>query len=135
MYQNILLPIAPGDKIDGNRTFTAARALLTEGGTITVLTVLEAAPGFVEQYLSEGQSKSLYAKEAKRLIDEVSKIKGAKASVKNGHPARTILEESTRLKADCIVMSSHRPGPSDFFIGSTASRVVRRAQCSVHVVR
>lgn len=135
MYQNILLPIAPGDKIDGHRTLTMARALLAEGGTITVLTVLEKPPGFVEQYLPEGQSKTLYAKEAKRLTDEVSQIDGAKALVKNGHPAQTILEESTRLKADCIVMSSHRPGPSDFFLGSTASRVVRRAQCSVHVVR
>ncbi|MCW1950217.1 MAG: universal stress protein [Octadecabacter sp.] len=135
MYQNILLPIAPGDKVDGHPAFIAARALLAEGGTITVLTVLEVTPGFVEQYLPEGQAQTLYAQEAKRLTDEVSKIDGATALVKNGHPARTILEESTRLKIDCIVMSSHRPGPSDFFIGSTASRVVRRAQCSVHVVR
>jgi universal stress protein F len=109
--------------------------LLTESGTITVLTVLEVTPRFVEQYLLEGQAKTLYDQEAKRPMGEVAKIDGATALVKNAHPARTILEESARLKTDCIVMSSHRPGPSDFFIGSTASRVVRRAQCSVHVVR
>ena len=37
--------------------------------------------------------------------------------------------------ADLIVINSHKPGVEDYFLGSTASRVVRRAPCSVLVLR
>ncbi|MET0093936.1 MAG: universal stress protein [Sedimenticola sp.] len=30
---------------------------------------------------------------------------------------------------------AHRPGLSDFFLGSTAARIMRYANCSVHVLR
>jgi universal stress protein F len=33
------------------------------------------------------------------------------------------------------VIASHRPGIQDYFLGSTASRVVRHANCTVHVMR
>ena len=52
-----------------------------------------------------------------------------------GHAARTILDYAEQMKADCIVIASHDPGIQDYFLGSTAARVVRHAHCSVHVVR
>ncbi len=36
---------------------------------------------------------------------------------------------------DCIVIGSHKPGLSDYLLGSTAARVVRHAPCAVHVYR
>ncbi|WP_371932559.1 universal stress protein [Pararhizobium sp. IMCC21322] len=36
---------------------------------------------------------------------------------------------------DCIIIASHRPGLQDYFLGSTAARVVRHAHCAVHVIR
>ena len=33
------------------------------------------------------------------------------------------------------MIASHKPGFSDYFIGSTAARIVRHAQCSVLVTR
>ena len=37
--------------------------------------------------------------------------------------------------ADMIIIASHRPGLQDYFLGSTAAKVVRHATCSVLVVR
>ncbi|MBT8411941.1 MAG: universal stress protein, partial [Octadecabacter sp.] len=42
---------------------------------------------------------------------------------------------ATDNSIDCIIMASHQPGLEDYFLGSTAARVVRHAKCSVHVIR
>ena len=39
------------------------------------------------------------------------------------------------IKADLIVMTSHRPAMRTYFLGSNAGHVVRYAKCSVLVVR
>ena len=36
---------------------------------------------------------------------------------------------------DLIIVASHRPGLQDYFLGSTAAKVVRHAKCSVLVIR
>ena len=46
-----------------------------------------------------------------------------------------IAEMAEKSAADLIVINSHRPGVQDYFLGSTASRVVRRAPCAVMVLR
>ena len=48
---------------------------------------------------------------------------------------RWILEEAAAMKADLIVMTSHRPAMRTYFLGSNAGHVVRYAKCSVLVVR
>ena len=55
--------------------------------------------------------------------------------VVDGHSARTILDYAEEHGVDCIVMASHRPDITDYFLGSTAARVVRHAACAVHVLR
>lgn len=40
-----------------------------------------------------------------------------------------------RHKADLIIIASHTPDFSNYFIGATADRVVRHAKCSVLVDR
>ena len=40
-----------------------------------------------------------------------------------------------RQQADLIIIASHKPGFQDYFLGSTAAKVVRHAPCSVLVVR
>jgi nucleotide-binding universal stress UspA family protein len=47
----------------------------------------------------------------------------------------TILETAKEIGADLIVIASHRPGLQDYFLGSTAARVVRHAECAVLVDR
>src|SRR4029077_16251960 len=46
-----------------------------------------------------------------------------------------ILAGAAAIKADLIVMASHRPAMRTYFLGSNAGHVVRYAKCSVLVVR
>ncbi len=55
--------------------------------------------------------------------------------LRQGAPSTEILEEAARIGADAIVLGSHRPDYTDFFLGSTAARVVRHARCTVVVER
>lgn len=46
-----------------------------------------------------------------------------------------ILAEAETFGADLIIVGSHRPGMSTYFLGSNASQIVRHAECSVLVIR
>jgi nucleotide-binding universal stress UspA family protein len=63
---------------------------------------------------------------------EASRISTA---VRQGGIYHEILEEAAAMKADLIVMTSHRPAMRTYFLGSNAGHVVRYARCSVLVVR
>ncbi len=55
--------------------------------------------------------------------------------IRKGPVATSILEAADSHEADLIIIASHRPGLADYFLGSTAARVVRHAQCPVLVDR
>ncbi len=135
MYQNILVPISPDEPAASAKAVDFARSILGDGGRLTVLTVLEVPPAYVADYLPETQADKVISEQEERLRSELERHSGIASKVVLGHAARTILDEAENLDCDCIVIASHRPGPRHFFLGSTASRVVRRALCSVHVMR
>jgi xylitol oxidase len=60
---------------------------------------------------------------------------GVEAITALGSPGSEILALAARLKADAIIVGSHKPGVSDYLIGSTAARVARHANCTVVVDR
>lgn len=135
MYHHVLVPIAPDHSHKSGEALEIAHALLAEGGKITALTVVEDIPAYVAGQMPEGQLDKTRAEIADRLVADLSEMKDVATKVVIGHSANTILEEAASLGADCIIISSHRPGLADYFLGSTAARVVRHAQCGVHVVR
>ena len=45
------------------------------------------------------------------------------------------LAEAEATGADLIIVASHEPGMLSYVLGSNASAIVRRAKCSVLVVR
>ena len=61
--------------------------------------------------------------------------KGAHPVVITGHASRAIMDYAHDNDCDCIVIASHKPGLEDYFLGSTAARVVRHSRCNVHVLR
>ncbi len=132
-FSKILLPMAPEEPDASMHALEVARELLREGGEIHTLTVLEVPPGYLKGYLTDAQITELAEKhrEARR---ETPKGMASNKVVK-GHPAQAILEEAEALGADCIVLAAHSPGAQSFLLGSTSARVVRRANCSVMVVR
>lgn len=134
MYSHILIAVAPGHYDEYAPALAVARKLLGADGKISVLSVLEEIPAYVETYMPPMQMQQTLAEVAANL-QEAFKDDPVETSAIIGHAANSILDWAQQHDADCIVVSSHRPGLSDYFIGSTAGRVVRHAQCPVHVLR
>lgn len=134
MYKNVLVPIASDHDPHTNEALAVARLLTDDGGSITALTVVEAIPEYISVQLPEGQIEKTHKSVSDALAEEL-KDSGVSIAVVSGHSGRTILDWADDHNVDCIVMASHRPGLSDYFLGSTAARVVRHAQCAVHVLR
>jgi nucleotide-binding universal stress UspA family protein len=135
MYRHVLVPIAI-EHGEGTKTaLAAARLLADKGSQITALTVLEPVPAFIANELPEGQIERTSIDVMAALRDELEGNDDIKPVVITGHPGRAIVDFADENGVDCIVVASHKPGLADYFLGSTAARVVRHARCAVHVVR
>ena len=134
MYKTILVPIDLSDAKNCSKMLGVARQLGGDQSRIVALHVAADVPAFVAAELPEGLLKRNIAQargELAKLAEEV----GAETEVRAGHPSLTILEYAKEIGADLIVVASHRPGLQDYFLGSTAARVVRHAECAVLVDR
>jgi nucleotide-binding universal stress UspA family protein len=134
MYKHILVPMALDHGI-GDMTLQIARSLLAEGGQITALHVHEAPNNSVGAYVEQSVIDSAFGTAQQKLDDRVATMDGVTAMTVQGHSGRTIIDTASKLKTDCIVLGSHKPGLIDYFLGSTAARVVQHAPCAVHVAR
>lgn len=135
MYDKILVPVTPDHATTIDLSLRAARSLLSPGGSLTVLTVLEPIPDYVAQYLPLDQLDRNRAETEVELRNEFSGQADIAVQVEFGHAAQTILDVAARDGHDCIVIASHKPGLQDYLLGSTAARVVRHARCGVHILR
>ena len=135
MYSHILVPIAADHDPHTGKALNIARALADKGAKITALTVVEQMPGYIINQLPEGQVQRMKAEVETALKAELGGAGDVAVVVVEGHSARTILDFAEEKGVDCIVMASHRPDITDYFLGSTAARVVRHARCAVHVLR
>ncbi|WP_371169605.1 universal stress protein [Aliiroseovarius sp. 2305UL8-7] len=134
MYKKILVPMALDHDISAE-TMEIARNLLAEGGEITGLHVMEATHGSVSTYLDEDTVRAVKEQTRKLLQEKTAGLKDVTPVLLKGHTARTIIDYAHDNDVDCVVIGSHKPGLSDFFLGSTAARVVRHCRCAVHVQR
>lgn len=134
MYAKILVPMALDHGLSP-QTLEIARALCAKGGDIIALHVHEAPQGSVTAYLDEATIKAGFDRSRALLSDKLAGIDGVKREIVTGHSARAILDYASANGVDCIVIGSHKPGLSDYFLGSTSARVVRHAGCAVHVHR
>lgn len=136
MYNNILVPVVFDHGDHANASLKVAQELLNDGGKITLLHVMEEIPSYATTYMPEGLSKKHQA-EVQEGLQDIAKNTTApvEAAVVHGHAYSSILTYSEKCDADCIVIASHKPGFGDFFLGSTAARVVRHAKCGVHILR
>lgn len=135
MYKNILVPVLLDEQHDTSAAFRAARALADDDARFTVLHVLEAIPSYVASQVPDEvltQSRTSYDTALKTLAAE---LPGAVTQMGTGHAGRFIVDHANEHGVDCIIVASHQPGFEDYFLGSTAARVVRHAKCAVHVIR
>ncbi len=135
MYKHILVTVAIDAMNNSEQSLKAAKLLAGTDGRVTLLHVREEIPGYASPYIPEGfdaEQKELVHKHLEALADQ---LEGANAVVVTGHAGRSIIDWADDNKVDCIIVASHRPGLQDYFLGSTAARVVRHAQCAVHILR
>lgn len=70
-----------------------------------------------------------------RISAEYELLESTNIVVRRGYASRTILDVAEETGCKLIVLPSHDPGPSDYLLGTVASRVIRHAHCSVYVAR
>lgn len=136
MYKTILVPVDLANMEAGTAMVEAARHVASDGAKIVLAHVVEDIPAYVAAELPGGtveRSKEIARKEVTKLMKDTG-IK-ADIDVRTGHARTTILTIAEEIGADLVVIASHKPGLQDYFLGSTASRVVRHAKCSVLVIR
>ena len=140
MYQKILVPIDLADLDFAKPALSTAVSLAqSTGGAVRLINVIPMTPVMLAEYVppdfdvqqrdSAEESLATVARESGYDPCKVSTV------VRQGGIYHEILEEAAAVKADLIVMTSHRPAMRTYFLGSNAGHVVRYAKCSVLVVR
>ncbi len=102
---------------------------------MTLVAVFEDVPAYVAEYAAVKPAEHIRETLKKRLKDIAKGQDGLAVSVLTGKPGVAIPDLAAETSADLIVINSHKPGVEDYFLGSTTSRVVRRAPCAVLVLR
>lgn len=134
MYKNILIPVVFDREHDHSRAFRMA-ALAGADAKVTLLHVMELLPDYVTTYIPEGTTQELRGELQVEMDRLVAEVPGAEGKVVTGHAGRSIAAYAEKNDVDLIIVESHRPGFSDYFLGSTAGHIVRHVKCAVHVIR
>jgi nucleotide-binding universal stress UspA family protein len=136
MYKKIIVPVDITQIEKGEKILRSAANLLYTGGTIILLNVVEDVPGYlVSDYTTEMMVEARQKADT-ALMDLRGKLGvEAEIEIRQGSPAREILAAAEEYGADLVIVASHVPDLSNYFIGATADRVVRHAKCSVLIDR
>lgn len=140
MFKSILVPIDLSDTDLAKPAIATAVSLSqASNGTLRLLNVLQMTPVMLAEYVpadfdvqqrqSSEDALAIVAREVRIAPSRISSV------VRQGSIYHEILEEAQAIKADLIVMASHRPAMKTYFLGSNAGHVVRYATCSVLVLR
>lgn len=137
MYDKILVPVDLAHEDAGARILSLAARLAGPEGKVIALHVVPEIPTYIETYVPEdvGETRSREQHEALKKLAQAAGLENPDVRVVRGTPHIRILDVAEEVKPDLVIIGSHRPGLSDYFLGSTAARVVRHAACSVLVDR
>ncbi len=136
MFKTILVPIDMAHVVEGKANIDIAAQYANSGAKVILLNVVEDIPGWAAAELPADLLENS-REQIKTELKAVANASGMKmdVEVRSGHSYKTILDVAKEKQADLIVIASHRPGIQDYFLGSTAAKVVRHADCSVLVIR
>ncbi len=135
MYSNILVPVAVEEGARHDASIKVARALASEGATITLLHAFETPPSYAMHYIPADLMQATRDGIQSELEAMAERLPGGRAVIVEGHAGRAICDWAESDGVDLIVMASHRPEFTDVIWGSTAAHVVRHVSCAVHVQR
>ncbi len=122
---------------------TVAVGVRHENTEVLVLHVLQPVDTVPPPEMAQGYAPELeYEKQpahalVERIATELREAGfAAQTSVRIGDVANTILGQAAEWNADLVAVGSHgQRSIHDFLLGSVAESVVRRAECSVFIVR
>lgn len=138
MYSSIVIAAALFN--EGKTTLELikkAKNIISENGQITIVHIVEEIPAYVATAIPRDQIDAR-RKEVEEQLNSLADAAGdtkVHCVTRQGQPANEIINVAEEEGADLIMLASHKPGFSDYFIGSTASKVVRHAKMSVLVSR
>ncbi|MBO6673817.1 MAG: universal stress protein [Rhizobiales bacterium] len=135
MYNSILIPVALDHETLVAQKLVRAREMLAPGGKIILLTVLEQVSGFVAEFVTVKSENHLTTSILGKLQAVAGDAPDLECKVITGKPGVQIANYAHENGIELIIMGSHAPGATDYVLGSTTARVVRRAHCSVLVLR
>lgn len=149
MYDRLLVPIDVQHNSSWQKALPVAvgfaRMLDAELNVLTV--VPDFLAGMDWRYAIRGETGGSEAYDLKDLMRQAEgRLKDICANsipddlpprilVSGGNPFEQIIETAAEIDVDLIIMTASRPSLKNYLLGPTTSRVVRHADCSVHVVR
>ena len=136
MNKSILIAVDLGNAAKVDSLIAHASVYDNSNSRIILLNVVEEIPSWAAVELPRG----ILEKSVKSSLEELKAIAASSSievevDVRVGHPYKTILEVADEKSAELIIVASHQPELQNYFLGSTAAKVVRHATCSVLVVR
>lgn len=140
MFKTVLVPIDFEHDGSWERSLEAAFSIARlDDAKLHILHVIRSTPPVVAQYLPKDYAPTAEIAALAALKEKV-KARGVTESearfiVRHGEIYPEILDVAGEIGADLIVMAAHKPGMSDYLLGTTAARVARHAKCSVFLVR
>lgn len=139
MYSSILVPIDLEEPSSWSKAIPTALMLARCcDARLTLMTIVtDTVAGREAQWSAIGYRELLSTAAARLalLADELRGDMPVETKVAGGGICDGIVDLADEVKADLIVLASHRPTMRDRLIGANASHVVRHAGCSVLVVR
>jgi len=147
MFKNILCPV-DGSQHALRAAKTACELAQASGGALTLITVTKPfkvspkAREYLERESLLGEATYIVAPMTERVMDEARKcatdagVKSVNTVVREGHPARKIIEYADLKKIDAIVLGSRGRGDVEStLLGSVAHKVASLAPCTVILVK
>lgn len=147
MFKNILCAV-DGSEHSLRAATQACEMAKQGGGALTLITVTKPfkvspeAKEYLERESLLGEATYIVAPMTEQVLDAARKrardmgLKDVKTEVREGHPARKIIEYAELNGIDAIVMGSRGRGDIESsLLGSVAHKVSSLAPCSVILVR
>jgi nucleotide-binding universal stress UspA family protein len=140
MFKSILVPVDIGEAEVAQPGLDKAVELAKASGAALRLTFVRSpVPYAMTEYIPAGYYDVDEKSALQRLGELAAKVDLPKDRVSLSSPFGSVyhevLREAEEIKADLIVVGSHRPNWSTYLIGSNAATIARHALCSVLVVR
>lgn len=140
MYRSIMVPVDLAEPELAQPAIEAAVNFATaSNGVIRLIYVRSLVPmtymEFVPAEFDADQQQDAERKLAQIAASVELPPEQVSAKVMMGSVQGEVLAEAEATGTDLIVVASHEPGVLAYVLGSNASAIVRRAKCSVLVVR